>query len=383
MAHAVSINGISVYNLSAGKTLPQWQAAAKKRSLKKEVDFRRRIELIQDFGFPSAAQTVCVSGDGRYIVATGTYPPRVRVFDTTELSMKFERFMDATPVAMACVSDDYTKLAFLQDDRNVELHAGYGRHFRTRIPTFGRDMVYHAPTAELVIASACSDIYRLNLEEGRFMAPLVAAAPGGDRSVHAVAVSRVTALIAAAEAGGLVELWDPRALPRAVARLLVPDAAGAADATGGGPDATSVAFDEGSLSLAVGTADGRALVFDLRSARPAVTKQHQYGTPVHTVRFHRGGAGGGGSGGAPLVLSADRAGVKLWGRTDGASFTNIEAPAAVADVCICPDRPAVGGADSGLLFVAGEWEEWECCSAPWWRRGRCCSEKWLEAGGEP
>ena len=210
MAHAVSINGVSVYNLAAGKTTPQWQAAAKKRSLKKEVDFRRRIELIQDFGFPSAAHTVCVSGDGRYIIATGTYPPRVRVYDTTELSMKFERYMDATPVATACISDDYTKLAFLQDDRNIELHAGYGRHFRTRIPTFGRDLAYHAPTAELLVASASADIFRLNLEEGRFMAPLVAAAPGGDGSVHALAVSRITALVAAAEAGGLVEVWDPR-----------------------------------------------------------------------------------------------------------------------------------------------------------------------------
>ena len=350
MAHAVSINGVSVYNLSAGKSMPQWQAVAKKKSLKHDVDFRRRIELIQDFGFPSAAQTVCMSGDGRYIIATGTYPPRVRVYDTTELSMKFERYMDSTPVATACIGEDYTKLAFLQDDRNIELHAGYGRHFRTRIPTFGRDLAYHAPTAELLVASACSDIYRLNLEEGRFMAPLVASAPGGDGSVHALAISRVTALVAAAESGGLVEVWDPRTYPRVAARLFVPDASGAVNANGDAPDATAVAFDEGSLSLAVGTADGRALVFDLRSSRPTVTKQHQYRTPVHTVRFHRGAAGGGET---PLVLSADRAVVKRWGRIDGAAFTNIEAPSAVHDVCICPDRPALGGADSGLLFLAG------------------------------
>lgn len=157
-------------------------------------------------------------------------------------------------------------------------------------------------------------------------------------------------------ARGGAELYYPHhaaasrsAYSRAAARLLVPNAAGAVDPSGGAPDATAVAFDEASLSLAVGTADGRALVFDLRSSRPTVTKQHQYRAPVHTVRFHRGGAGGS----VPLVLSADRAVVKLWGRVDGAAFTNVEAPAAIHDVCVCPDRPGVGGTDSGLLFVAG------------------------------
>ena len=49
------------------------------------------------------------------------------------------------------LSEDFRKLAILQTDRTLEFHAGYGKHYRTRIPRFGRDMLYHAPTAGTAI----------------------------------------------------------------------------------------------------------------------------------------------------------------------------------------------------------------------------------------
>lgn len=41
------------------------------------------------------------------------------------------------------MTEDYSKLAILQMDRNVEIHAKYGFHYKTRIPKFGRDMAYN------------------------------------------------------------------------------------------------------------------------------------------------------------------------------------------------------------------------------------------------
>lgn len=82
----------------------------------------------------------------------------------------------------------------LEDERYIELHVKYGKYFRVRMPEFGRDMAYHAPNAELIIAASgyeivsdinkrgvflqmcSSDIYRLNLELGRFMQPLTSEA---------------------------------------------------------------------------------------------------------------------------------------------------------------------------------------------------------------
>ena len=41
-------NDVKIYNLSAGKSLPEWLTERKKRQLvKNDIDVRKRIELIQ------------------------------------------------------------------------------------------------------------------------------------------------------------------------------------------------------------------------------------------------------------------------------------------------------------------------------------------------
>lgn len=76
------------------------------------------------------------------MIATGIYAPSVKIFDASELSMKCERGLDSEVVQFQILSPDYSKLAFLCADRNIELHAQYGKHFKIRIPKFGRDMLY-------------------------------------------------------------------------------------------------------------------------------------------------------------------------------------------------------------------------------------------------
>ena len=39
--------GVKVYNVSSGKTLPQWLSDKKKKSLRKDEEYKSRIELIQ------------------------------------------------------------------------------------------------------------------------------------------------------------------------------------------------------------------------------------------------------------------------------------------------------------------------------------------------
>ena len=350
-------NDVAVYSLSAGKVQPAWLAPAKRKALKKSGDYARRVELLQDFSFPSASQTVSVSGDGRYVIATGTYAPRVRVWDTAELGIKFERYMDATPVAHACISPDYAKLAFLLDDRNVEVHAAYGKHYKTRIPTMGRTLAWHAPTAELLMGCSGPDVYRLSLEEGRALPPLHLGA--GASAANKIAISRATGLFAIACDGGFVELFDPRSHKR-VARLSVPPppprglagcaaAAAAVGSSTSGCDAMTAAFEDFGMGLAVGTSDVRALVYDLRHGQPAVTKAHPYGLPVTFVAFHAGPD--------RLLVTADAQQIKVWHRADGRTFTNVEAPTRMSDIAIASDSPAtVGGSASGLLFAAGEQE---------------------------
>jgi ribosome biogenesis protein ENP2 len=54
---------VKIYDLSSGKTLPEYMDEAKKKKIKlKQLDeYRNRIELIQDFEFQSSCQKVRAS----------------------------------------------------------------------------------------------------------------------------------------------------------------------------------------------------------------------------------------------------------------------------------------------------------------------------------
>ena len=64
-----------------------------------------------------------MSEDQHYIVATGIYAPTVKIYDTSELTLKCERGLDSEVVQMQLLSPDYSKIAFLCADRTIELHA--------------------------------------------------------------------------------------------------------------------------------------------------------------------------------------------------------------------------------------------------------------------
>lgn len=59
---------------------------------------------------PVTATGVDVSTDGHYIFAAGLYKPRVRCFDVSHLSMKFERCVDGEVVDFSLLSEDYKKV---------------------------------------------------------------------------------------------------------------------------------------------------------------------------------------------------------------------------------------------------------------------------------
>lgn len=83
----------------------------KKNIIEKNVDLRRRIELIQEFDMPGVSTSIRSSKDGQYIMAAGIYKPRIKCFDVNNLSLKFERCLDSEVVTFEILSDDYTKVS--------------------------------------------------------------------------------------------------------------------------------------------------------------------------------------------------------------------------------------------------------------------------------
>ena len=68
---------LQVYSVAGAKSLPAWLSEKKARAAKKDPQYSRRVELLQDLGFPAACQRLKLSPDGQYLFATGTHPPRV------------------------------------------------------------------------------------------------------------------------------------------------------------------------------------------------------------------------------------------------------------------------------------------------------------------
>lgn len=339
-------NSTKIYSLSTGPSLPEWISERAKRNLsKRDTNIQRRIELLQDFAMPSSSSKLIQSRDGRFILAAGTYSPRIRCFELDQLSMKFERYVDADVVDMTFLGEDYGKIAIMLGDRSVLFHAPYGQHHTIRIPTFGRMMAYEPTTCELLIA--CSgkagrnsvtksqgggEVYRINLEEGRFNAPLnysashMSAGGSGKAQVVAgncIAVSPTHALTALGGDDGIIRFWDNR-IPPGDARddlNLNPfcnlDVKSSTAGYGFYDDqnqnqglgkhnpgeVTSLAFDFSGMQIAAGTKGGNVALYDIRSSKPLHVKEHQYGMPINTLRFHSGSG---------TVMSSDSKLVKIW-----------------------------------------------------------------------
>ncbi|CAN0390936.1 unnamed protein product, partial [Pylaiella littoralis] len=354
-----TFHGVKIYNLSSGKTLPQWLSEKKRRSLSQDVDYRRRIELLQDFDFPTASQKVRASPDGQYVIVTGTYPPQIKVFEVSDLSMKFERHLDCEAIDFMPLAEGFEKLAFLLTDRTLAFHAGYGNHHSVRIPRFGRSLAYQKETCDMLVGCGDGEIHRFNLDQGRFRTPITLASGASssrgssspNAGINKIELCVAHQLLAAGTDDGFVHLWDSRQGQsgggRAVASLDLRDsvdaaAVAAAERTLGGFQVSAVAFDTDGLTMGVGTSSAHCLTFDLRSSRPTFVKEHQYGLPITGVKFHQGTE--------RRVLSSDLKTVKIWNRDDGTVLTNVETPADINDVCVAHDARG----DSGLLLMATE-----------------------------
>lgn len=233
------------------------------------------------------------------------------------------------------LSDDWTKSIHLQNDRSVELHTQGGFHYRTRIPRFGRALGYHFPSCDALIAGAGPEVFRLNLDQGRFLHPLNL--QSGDQQdvlgVNAVNINPAHQLFAfGVEGNGTVQFWDPRSRTRVgvlrlpADRLMPVSGVPALPAVDDGPgqnglSVTAIASRPDGLSYAVGTSTGHTLLYDIRSARHLAVKDQGYGLPVKVVSWIEGGSRMAGEG---LVLSADKKVIKIWDRHSVRSRTIIK-----------------------------------------------------------
>lgn len=278
---------------------------------------------------PDSCNRIRMSPDNQFIIAAGTYKPRVKCFEVNNLSLKFERCFDSEVVATEVLSDDYSKMVFLQCDRYIEFHAAHGRHYRLRIPRFGYDMKYHLPSCDLFVVGASSEIYRLNLERGQFLQSLQT---NSKSSVNRCDVNSEHHLLCVGTQEGTVEAWDPRDRKR-VGTL---DVAINIPNFKSFPAISALKFKNG-LQLGVGTQSGQVLVFDIRARQPLIVKDHLNQLPIKQIGFNPS---------QNAVYSLDGGIFKVWDETSGKQTAYIETETNFNDFCTIPD--------SGMFFFAQE-----------------------------
>lgn len=66
--------------------------------------------MLQDFEMPHVSNIVKVSKDSQYVITAGTYKPRLRVYDTNQMSLKYEKAMDSHAIQLVCLDEDYSKV---------------------------------------------------------------------------------------------------------------------------------------------------------------------------------------------------------------------------------------------------------------------------------
>ena len=202
------------------------------------------------------------------------------------------------------------------------------------------------------------EVYRLNLEIGRFMKAYEIDVGGDDYtsvgrgtlqggldagSVNTAAIAEESHnLLAFGTSLGTIEFWDGRSRSR-IGVLAPPNRPTSTEERF---EISALEFHFSGLSLASGSSTGLIHLYDLRNPQPLLKKDQGYGYPIQNLMFLQSAYSKGADVSEPKVLSADKRIIKIWNQHDGAPWTAVEPDVDLNDVAWYPD--------SGMLLTANE-----------------------------
>lgn len=180
---------------------------------------------------------------------------------------------------------------------------------------------------------AGNEIFRLNLEQGRFLGPLESDSP----EINCVTYNKSLNCIATGGIDGVVEMWSMDDRQKLIE---LPIKGHKAFENHDMSEITSLAFSEDGMNLAVGNEVGKVKLYDIRYPIPIFEKTHQYRLPIKKIAFHEK---------SRTVFSMDKKVIKVYERDTGKLYTNIQTKKDVNDFALYKD--------SGMMFTACEEEK--------------------------
>jgi len=302
-------NDVKVYDLTATENVKS--LSGKKVRRKKKQD---PACFIQDFKMKDITNCLRISEDGNYMIACGIYKPTIKCYDFSQLSVKFERGVDAEVHRFVILGDDYSKIAFLENNRYLEFHNQCGQIFRKKIPYQGRDLVKNKCFDELYISSSNKEIYRFNFRQGRFLKSFDSCG----KVVNRLSFTLDLGLLFGGTDDGCLTYFDPR---DATCETTIDVVQHMLENTGFSVNelpkqhmrvTSMVQHDK--FTMAVGNNNGQVLLYDIRAMRkPFLVKDHLSRAPIKAINFHTSGN----------VFSMDTGIVKIWDKNSGEACTSI------------------------------------------------------------
>lgn len=210
-----------------------------------------------------------------------------------------------------------------------------------------------------VNADGNGEVFRLNLEVGRFMRGYEIDVGGDDLttvgggalqgginagSVNTGAIAEDSHnLLAFGTSLGTVEFWDSRSRNR-VGILTAPNSAVTSSAPRS--EITALTFNPSGLELATGDSNGLIHLYDLRSPIPLLKKDQGYSFPIKNLIYLNSSTTTRAQTSEPKILSADKKIIKIWDPRDGTPWTSAEPAVDLNHVEWVKD--------SGMLLTANE-----------------------------
>ena len=182
-------------------------------------------------------------------------------------------------------------------------------------------MIYNPQSCDLACVGDSNEVYRLNLEIGRFNPPFVSDCP----DLTSISYSNKLNLIATGSSTGIVEFFDPKSKSK-VSQIM----------SKSGLEISKVNYDLTGMRIGVGNVRGKVDIYDLRYPLPLHTLTHHYRLPIHSIKFHPN----------HKILTADSKIVKIYDDNSFDLFTNIEPKNPINDIELCKD--------TGLVLMAQE-----------------------------
>ncbi|KAI5125350.1 ribosome biogenesis protein ENP2 [Nematocida parisii] len=265
------------------------------------------VTILHGFEFPTYCNYLEVSEDSKTLLATGGYKPATSLFDLQEHTLKVERHADYELIKGGFIGEDWTKIVLLSNVAKIEFQTQFGKHDSVSLPQQCRDVKVDKIHANVVLAGKTGGIHQFSMSTGKFLPSITTQLTSAEEfalnqshTLCAIVGSSKLTSCSAPDKKGICEFIDSR--DNKPVRQLFVDA-----------PATSCAFSENGMLFGVGTEAGIISLYDIRSARPIIEKDHNYDFKIKKIEIKD-----------KKVLSLDQKGVKVWKSDTGKVLATIQ-----------------------------------------------------------